>query len=64
MTRVGGTKNAYRVLVGKPEGRRQPGRLIDINEGKVLLKYIIKKQDGLMWNGLIWLRIETGGWLL
>jgi len=31
-----------------------------IKEGILLLKCIIKKQDWLMWNGLIWLRIETG----
>jgi len=31
-----------------------------IKEGTLLLKCIIKKQDWLMWNGLIWLRIETG----
>ena len=34
---------------------------LGINGGTLLLKYFIKKPDCLMWNGLIWLRIETGG---
>jgi hypothetical protein len=34
-----------------------------INEG-TMLKYTIKKQDGLTRKGLIWLRIGTGEWLL
>jgi hypothetical protein len=36
---------------------------LGINYRILSLKYFIKKQDWLMWNGLIWLRIETGGWL-
>jgi hypothetical protein len=40
---------AYRLLVGKPE--RKTAR-------------ILEKWDGVMWTGLIWLRIGTGGELL
>jgi hypothetical protein len=40
----GGEENAYRVLVGKPGGKRQLGRL-GIDE-RITLKWISKK-----WNG-------------
>ena len=31
--------------------------------GKIILKWILKKWDNGAWNGLIWLRIGTGGGL-
>jgi hypothetical protein len=37
-------RNAYRLLVGKPEGKR-------------LLGWILERWDGVMWIGLVWLRI-------
>ena len=54
----GGEKGAYRVLVGKPEGKRvlgRPERCWDEDiKGDV--------QEGFgAWTGLIWLRIGTGG---
>jgi hypothetical protein len=51
---MGEKRNAYRLLVGKPEGRRQLGRprrrwvdLVEVGRGDV-----------------VWLRIGTGGELL
>jgi hypothetical protein len=44
---MGEKRNAYRLLVGKPEGKSPLGRW-----------------DGVMWTGLVWLRIGTGGELL
>ena len=32
-------------------------------DGRIVLKYIFKKRDGI-WTGLIWLRTGTGGGLL
>jgi hypothetical protein len=57
-------RNAYRILVGKPEERRPFGkprrRLVDII--KIDLREI--GWDGMVWIGLIWLRIGTSGGLL
>jgi hypothetical protein len=56
---MGERRGAYRVLVGKPEGKRPLGRTgrrwVGYN------KWISKKLDGEAWNRSIWLRIGTGG---
>jgi hypothetical protein len=49
----------YRVLVGKPEGKRLLGRLrVDV---RIILRRIFRKWYVGVWTGLSWLRIETGG---
>jgi hypothetical protein len=59
---MGEKRNVYRLLVGKPEGKRPLGRpthrcidniKIDLLEVRLML-----------WTGLVWLRIGTGGELL
>jgi hypothetical protein len=58
-------RNAYRSFVGKPEGKRPLGRprrrwvdniRMDLGE--------VGCGDVVMWAGLVWLRIGTGGELL
>jgi hypothetical protein len=60
---MGEMRNLSRLLVGKPEGKRQLGRTRRI-DGWIILGWIMERWDGLMWIGLVWLRIGTGGELL
>jgi hypothetical protein len=53
---MGVKRNACRLLVGKPEGKRPLGR----PSGWVILGWILERWDGVMWTGLVWLRIGTG----
>jgi hypothetical protein len=32
--------------------------------GRIILKWILEIKDWVAWNGLIWFRIGTNGWLL
>jgi hypothetical protein len=55
-------RGAYRILVGRPEGRRPLGKLRlrwedNINTG-------LQEVGWEAWTGLSWLRIGTGGGLL
>jgi hypothetical protein len=48
-------RNAYRLLVGKPEGKRPLGR------SRRRWVDNIRMDLGVMWTGFVWLRIGTGG---
>jgi hypothetical protein len=56
------TRNAYRILVGKPEGkrplRRPKPKCVDN------IKWILLRWNGIVWTGSIWLRIGTSGGLV
>ena len=56
---MGEKRGVYRVLVGQHEGKRPLGDP-DV-DGKMILGWIFRKWDVGVWNGLIWLRIGTGG---
>jgi len=60
MCRVWGRGEAYRVLVGKPGGKRDhlgdPGV-----HWRIILRWIFKNWDVGVWIGWSWLRIGTGG---
>ena len=62
VARMGDRRGAYRVLVGKPEGRRPLGRAR--SDERIILKWIFETWDGEVWTGSIWLSIGTGGGLL
>jgi hypothetical protein len=57
----GEKRNAYRILLGNPEGKRPLGDQ-DIG-GWIILKWILDRM-GWYWTGLMWLRIGTSGGLL
>jgi hypothetical protein len=61
VARIGEKRNAYRILVGKPEGKKPVGRprCRWVDNIKMNLR-----EDGLVWTGLMWLRIGTSGGLL
>jgi hypothetical protein len=58
---MGETRNAYRILVGKPEGKRPLGRPRRrwVENIKIDLIY-----DRMVWTGSNWLQIGTSGELL
>jgi hypothetical protein len=49
VARMGAKRNAYKILVGKPQGRRPLGS---------------PRHAGMVWIALIWLRIGTSGALV
>jgi hypothetical protein len=58
----GEKSNAYRLLVGKPEGRRPLGRPRSRWLDNIRMDF--ETWDEVMWTGLVWIRIGTGGELL
>jgi hypothetical protein len=56
---MGETRNAYRILVGKPEGTRPLGRPRRRWMDNIRMDPREIGWDGMDWIGLIWLRIWT-----
>jgi hypothetical protein len=57
---MGEKRNAYRILVGKPEGKRSLGRPRRRCVDNIKM-WFSERQDGVVWIGSIWLRIGTSG---
>jgi hypothetical protein len=56
---MGEGRGVYRVLVGKPEGKRPLGR--PRHRWEYNMKADLQEVGCGVWTGLSWLRIETGG---
>jgi hypothetical protein len=52
-------RDVYRVLMGKPEGKRQLGRPRRRWEDNIKME--LQEVGCGVWTGFSWLRIETGG---
>jgi hypothetical protein len=60
---MGEIRNAYNILVGKLEGKRDHSVHIGI-DGTIALEQILGKQGGKEWSEFIWLKKRTSGVLL
>jgi hypothetical protein len=59
---IGERRGVYKLLVVTPEGKKPLGRPRRMWEDNIKMNL---QEVGLgLWTGLIWLRIQTGGWLL
>ena len=56
---MGEMRGVYRLLVGKPEGKRPLGRPRRRWEDNI--KTDLQELDGVVWTGSSWFRIRTGG---
>jgi hypothetical protein len=54
----GGEKECIEDFGGK--ARRDHYEDLDVG-GRIILKWILERQDEMVWTGLIWLRIGTSG---
>jgi hypothetical protein len=59
VARMGEERGVYRVLVGKPEGKRPLGR--PRRRWEYNIRVDLQEVDVGVWTGLGWLRTETGG---
>jgi hypothetical protein len=46
----GEKRNAFKLLMGKPEGKR---------DGWIIVQWILERWDGALWTGLVLLRIGS-----
>ena len=59
VARMGEGKGVHRVLVWKPEGKRPLGR--PRRDGRIILRWIFRKWEGVVGTGWSWLRTGRGG---
>ena len=59
MARMEDGRGVHKVLVGKPDGKRPLGD--EDVDGRILLRWILRKWEGVVGTGWSWLRIGTVG---
>jgi hypothetical protein len=57
---MGEKRNACRILAGKPEGKRPLGRPRPRFVDNIKM-YLRERWNGVVWTGLMWLRIGANG---
>jgi hypothetical protein len=62
VARMGEMRNAYSILVGKPDGKIPLGKSRGRWENNIRMN--LRGKGGRVWTGCIWLRIGTSGGLL
>jgi hypothetical protein len=55
-------RNAYEVWIGKFDGKNYLENLSF--DGRIILEWILKKLDGIMWTEVTWKKIGASRWLL
>jgi hypothetical protein len=60
VARMGQERGVYRVLLGKPEGKRDQWGVLGV-DGWIILGWICRRWEVGIWTGLGWPRIETVG---
>jgi hypothetical protein len=59
---MGEMRNVYKILVRKPEGNNHSDDLgVDV---RIILEWILAKQDEKLWTACIWFRVRIGGQVL
>jgi hypothetical protein len=58
VARMGEERGVHRVLVGKPEEKRPLDPDVDV---RIILRWMLRKLEGVVGTGWSWLRIGTGG---
>jgi hypothetical protein len=59
---MGEGRSVYKILVGKPEGKKPLGR--PRHRWEDCIRIIFKKWIEKVWTGFMWFRIVSSGWLL
>jgi hypothetical protein len=62
VARMGHERTVYKILVGKPEGKRPLGR--PKRRWETGIKVDLREISWEVWSGFSWLRVATGGGLL
>ena len=57
---MGERRGVYRVLVGKPKGKRDHWGDLGV-DGRIILRWIFRRWDVGVWTGSTCLKIEIGG---
>ena len=58
IARMGERRGAYRIFMGRPDGRRPLGS--PRADGRIILKWTFNTWDGEAWTKLMWLRVGRG----